>query len=467
MPVLTVTELTARIKQLIEQGFAHIEVQGEVSRLTRPSSGHIYFTIKDSHAAISAVIWRSAALKMGAQLREGQAFVFSGHISVYEPRGTYQMMVTRIIAVGEGALAAEFEARKVLFAKRGWFSQEHKQALPSLPKSIGIVTSTTAAALEDVKKVLATRPAYLQLILSPCIVQGEQAPDTIVSALQRLQGMDSPPDVILLVRGGGSMEDLWCFNDERVVQAVYACDIPLISGIGHEIDTTLTDYAADVRAATPSNAAELCCPSRDSLRQRLPTVSRIKQSVRSQCMRGKQQLTMQQQRLEHHQQRSMDQWLYRLDQCRERLASSMSVGLRQDQRNLQTLQLRLRRYEPSQRLRNQQQTLHQYQARLSRTATEVLQVRQAWLKLRFRLQQAARQVCQNQSNRWVRMHENLKALDPKHVLQRGYSLTYDEQGNLVTQIQDLKRNDGLKIYFADGHVDTHIDAIHRQTDETR
>ncbi|MDQ6995785.1 MAG: exodeoxyribonuclease VII large subunit, partial [Mariprofundaceae bacterium] len=299
MNVQSVTELTASIKQVLEQGFAHIQVQGEVSRLTRPSSGHLYFTIKDSHAAISAVVWRSAAVRLHAQLKEGQAFIFSGHLSVYEPRGTYQMMVTRIMPVGAGALAAEFERRKALFAKRGWFSQAKKQAIPTLPQHIGIVTSETAAALQDVKKVLATRPAYLKTTLFSCVVQGEQAPDSIVAAFHKIQAMSQRPDVILLVRGGGSMEDLWCFNDERVVQAVFDCDLPIISGVGHEIDTTLVDYAVDVRAATPSNAAELSCPSRDYLRQTLPSIARIKQMLEHRVSGLRQQCVMQEQRLSY------------------------------------------------------------------------------------------------------------------------------------------------------------------------
>jgi len=459
MSILSVTELTARIKQVVEQGFAHIEVQGEVSRLTRPSSGHLYFTIKDSHAAISAVVWRSAALRLHATLKEGQAFVFAGHLSVYEPRGTYQMMVTRVMPVGAGALAVEFEARKALFAKRGWFAQEHKQALPTLPQHIGILTSSTAAALQDVQKVLATRPAYLKLTLSPCIVQGEQAPDTIVSALQHLQGLDSRPDVILLVRGGGSMEDLWCFNDERVVQAVFACDIPIISGVGHEIDTTLVDCAADVRAATPSNAAELSCPSRDSLRQTLPAMSRLQQAIRHQLVRRRQQVMLQKQHLKHQQARSMDQRLYQHDQWLEQLTTAMSIRLRQCQRQWQILQSRLQRHEPSQQLRQQQQGLHACQVRLSNVALGVMQHRQSWQTLNYHLQEIAKQSFQHQVNRWMCVHESLKALDPKHVLQRGYSLTCDGQGHIVNQVKDLHKGERLKIYVSDGAMDVHIDAI--------
>ncbi|PJA33341.1 MAG: exodeoxyribonuclease VII large subunit, partial [Zetaproteobacteria bacterium CG_4_9_14_3_um_filter_53_7] len=197
---------------MLEQGFARVEVSGEVSRLTRPSSGHLYFTIKDAHAAISAVVWRTTALRLMNQPEEGGEFIFSGHISLYEPRGSYQLVVTRIESAGAGRLAAEFERRKLLFAQRGWFDTQRKQAIPALPSHIGIITSPTAAAFEDVKKVLHTRPAWLQLTLSPCLVQGSSAPKSIEAAIQKISAMVNPPDVLLLVRGGGSIEDLWCFN---------------------------------------------------------------------------------------------------------------------------------------------------------------------------------------------------------------------------------------------------------------
>ena len=266
---LTVTELTARIKQVLEQGFSRIEVTGEISRLTKPSSGHLYFTIKDNHAAISAVVWRGAAARLKTRPKDGQAYVFTGHLSLYEPRGSYQLVVTDIASAGTGRLAEEFERRKMLFAERGWFDADTKKNIPAFPKHIGIVTSQTAAAFEDIKKVLNTRPAWLNISLSPAVVQGESAPQSIACAIQKLHNLADTPDVILLVRGGGSMEDLWCFNDERVVQAIVDATVPIISGIGHEIDTTLADFAADVRAATPSNAAELVCPAKETLRPQI------------------------------------------------------------------------------------------------------------------------------------------------------------------------------------------------------
>ncbi|MCF6208998.1 MAG: exodeoxyribonuclease VII large subunit [Ghiorsea sp.] len=278
---LTVTELTARIKQVLEQGFSRVEVTGEISRLTSPSSGHLYFTIKDSHAAISAVVWRSAAARLKTRPKEGQAYVFTGHLSLYEPRGSYQLVVTGIASAGAGRLAEEFERRKVLFAERGWFDADNKKGIPTYPKHIAIVTSQTAAAFADVKKVLSTRPAWLNITLSPAVVQGESAPQSITRAMQRLHDLADKPDVILLVRGGGSMEDLWCFNDERVVQAIVDADIPIISGVGHEIDTTLADLAADVRAATPSNATRSGSKASARTQSPIAPVEKVKNCCRT------------------------------------------------------------------------------------------------------------------------------------------------------------------------------------------
>jgi len=276
---LSVSELTACIKQVLEQGFASVHVLGEVSRLNRQASGHMYFTIKDEGASLAAVVWKSTAMRLNQQPEEGRQYIFTGHISLYPPQGRYQLIVSRLEAAGSGALAIEFERRKKAFAERGWFAPEIKRPIPALPRHIGIVTSETAAALQDVKKVLSTRPGWLQLTLSPTLVQGKSAAPQIAGAIRRLQNMDKRPDVIVLVRGGGSPEDLWCFNEETVVRAVAECDIPVITGIGHEIDISLADFAADKQAATPSNAAELACPDNETLRKQMPRLPLLQQLI--------------------------------------------------------------------------------------------------------------------------------------------------------------------------------------------
>ncbi|MDQ6957402.1 MAG: exodeoxyribonuclease VII large subunit [Mariprofundaceae bacterium] len=457
---LSVTELTARIKQTLEQGFSHIEVKGEISRLSKPSSGHLYFTIKDSHANISAVVWRSAALRLKTLPKEGQEFIFNGHLSLYEARGTYQIIVTQINPVGAGELAAEFEHRKALFAQRGWFSNEHKKPIPALPQHIGIVTSATAAAFEDVKKVLATRPAWLKKTLSPAIVQGEQAPQSIANAIQALQHQSDKPDVILLVRGGGSMEDLWCFNDETMIQAIATSTIPIIAGIGHEIDTTLADFAADLRAATPSNAAELCCASRQHLRQNMPQTQRLKYSLTSMFGRLQQKLHIQQQGLKHHQQRNLDQDLQQSAMLQQRLTSSFQSSLGQWQQRMHEQHHELMRLEPGRQLRQKQQQLHHLQERLAACHLQILPEKQ------HRLAAYHQQLTQSLKSSLQALHyklqlhrETLHALDPTHVLQRGYSLNYDASGKLITHAQSMQQGDAMHIHFQDGSIDTRVEKV--------
>jgi len=460
---LTVTELTARIKQTLEQGFAHIEVKGEISRLTKPSSGHLYFTIKDSHANISAVVWRSAALRLKTLPKEGQEFIFNGHLSLYEPRGTYQIIVTQISPVGAGQLAAEFERRKALFAERGWFSNEHKKPIPTLPQHIAIVTSATAAAFEDVKKVLATRPAWLRKTLSPAIVQGAQAPQSIANAIQALQKVQDIPDVILLIRGGGSMEDLWCFNDESVIKAIATSKIPIISGIGHEIDTTLADFAADLRAATPSNAAELCCASRQHLRQAIPQPQRLDYSLTSMLRHLQQKLHIQQQSLKHHHQRNLDQNLQQSSILQQQLISSFQSLLGQWQHCAREQHNELITLEPGRQLRKKQQQLHQLQERLATCRLKIMPEKQHSLATyRQQLTQSLKSSLQA-SHYKVQLHrETLYALDPSHVLQRGYSLIYDAAGKLITHAKSMQQDDAMHIHFQDGSIETRVKNIQLQ-----
>ncbi|MDT8376222.1 MAG: exodeoxyribonuclease VII large subunit [Mariprofundaceae bacterium] len=426
---LSVTQLTAGIKQLLESRYSGIEVAGEVSRLTRHASGHIYFTIKDAHASISAVIWRSAAVRLTLLPKDGEQFIFTGHISVYEPRGTYQLIVRKVEAAGAGQLAAEFERRKALFSERGWFDPEIKKALPPLPEHIGIITSETAAAFEDVKKVLATRPGWLRLTLAPAVVQGDAAPASIRHAIKRLNRMQSGPDLILLVRGGGSMEDLWCFNDELVVKAIVESGIPVITGIGHEIDTTLADFAADVRAATPSNAAELASPDRDTLRSQLPKVSR----------------------LQHIWQQAQDR---RHQHC-ERGAIQLTANFRQQiafrHRLLTEIRQKLALQEPRRQLRLREQTLHRCQQHLTtfrlhgrnRQQQKLEQLRQQLIWLQRKQIEIIRQSVAG-------LTRQLHDLGPTQVLKRGYTMSMDAEGKLLTSVNQLAAGDSVDIRFHDG-----------------
>ncbi|MEW5941093.1 MAG: exodeoxyribonuclease VII large subunit [Chloroflexota bacterium] len=256
----TVTRLTAHIRQTLESDatLQDVWVRGEISNLSRPASGHVYFTLKDAGASLRAVMWKTdAARHKNLPLRDGMDVEAHGRIGVYEIGGQYQLYADVLRPVGEGALYAEFLRLKAALEAEGLFDPARKRPIPDSPRRIGIVTSATGAALRDMLNTLRRRLPLAEVILAPSPVQGVDAPPALVSALERLNRLDPRPDVILIARGGGSIEDLWAFNDERVVRAVAASNIPVISGVGHETDFTLCDFAADLRAPTPTAAAEL------------------------------------------------------------------------------------------------------------------------------------------------------------------------------------------------------------------
>jgi len=262
----TVSEITGRIRVLLEQDplLQDVWIEGEVSNFSRASSGHLYFTLKDAGAQINAVVWRNQAQVFTYMPHSGDQVVIHGRIGLYEQGGRYQIYVDAIRPAGRGSLYQEFEQLKARLEAEGLFAPERKRPLPAYPQKIGVVTSPTAAAFRDVINVLTRRYPLAEILLAPTLVQGETAPPQIVAALAALNARDDV-DVILIVRGGGSLEDLWAFNDERVARAVAASRLPVISGVGHETDFTLTDFAADRRAPTPSAAAEMATPDRAEL----------------------------------------------------------------------------------------------------------------------------------------------------------------------------------------------------------
>ncbi len=460
---LSVTGLTARIKQMLEIGFAKVEVTGEVSRLTRPSSGHFYFTIKDTHAAISAVIWRSTVLRLKKLPEEGGEFIFSGHISLYEPRGSYQLVVSRVEAAGSGKLAAEYERRKQEYVRRGWFDTARKKVIPPLPEHIGIITSPTAAAFGDVKKVLTTRPAWLQITLAPALVQGKAAPASIAEAIRKIGSMDKPPDIILLVRGGGSIEDLWCFNDETVVKTIVDCPIPIISGIGHEIDATLADLAADLRAATPSNAAEICCPAREELHKHIPKLASLNQLLGQRLLQMRRDQDSLIQRQTHIWQRSTDACYHSTGQLRSRLEHAAHLGLKQLQTPLRLLEKRLIPLQPVQRLQqqhlfqaNQTSNLHQNMFILLRNRQQSMAKISTQLKTQTQHIQLKRQ-------QLVVLCGKLKELDPTRVLERGYNMSYTADGRLITHVTELAQGKDMFVRFRDGTAKTTVKSIQEKS----
>lgn len=256
----TVSKLTLLIRKLLEENesLQDVWVQGEISNLSRPASGHVYFTLKDANASLKCVMWKTSAARLKLPLRDGMEVEVHGKIGIYEPQGQYQLYADQIRPVGEGALYQEFMRLKAQLEAEGLFDPERKRPIPELPRKIGIVTSATGAALRDMLNTLRRRLPLVEVLLAPSPVQGVDAPPALVKAINSPILQSS--DVIILARGGGSIEDLWAFNDERVVRAVAASQVPIISGVGHETDFTLCDFAADLRAPTPTAAAELATP---------------------------------------------------------------------------------------------------------------------------------------------------------------------------------------------------------------
>jgi exodeoxyribonuclease VII large subunit len=263
---LSVSQLTLCIKQSLEAEFTSVWVSGELSDVSRPQSGHIYLTLKDEAAQIRGVIWRSVASRMGFDLQDGQQVVCCGDIDVYPPRGVYQLIIRRIEPLGVGALQLALRKLHQRLAAEGLFDPGRKRPLPRFPRRIAFVTSPTGAAVRDFLEVLRRRWRGVQVLIIPAKVQGEGAAQDLVRGIRLANGLAEPPDVLVVGRGGGSLEDLWCFNEEPVVRAIYASRIPVVSAVGHEIDVTLSDLVADVRALTPSEAASLVAPAAEEIR---------------------------------------------------------------------------------------------------------------------------------------------------------------------------------------------------------
>ena len=288
---LSVWELTSQIKDLLEAAFTGVWVAGEISNFSRPQSGHCYLTLKDDRAQIRAVLWRGAAARLRFEPHDGLEVVCRGHLDVYAPRGSYQLVIEDIVPRGMGALELALRQLREKLAREGLFDEERKRPLPPFVRRIAVVTSPTGAAIHDFLQVLGRRWRGADVLVVPVRVQGEGAAAEIAAAIESVNHLQSPPDCIVVTRGGGSLEDLWAFNEEPVVRAIAASWIPVVSAVGHEIDVTLSDLAADVRALTPSEAAELVAPAAEELMAYCRQIERrLKAGLRARAARSRSRL---------------------------------------------------------------------------------------------------------------------------------------------------------------------------------
>jgi exodeoxyribonuclease VII large subunit len=437
--VWSVTEITSRVKRLLEQQVGEVWVSGEISNLRVQSSGHSYFTLKDPGAQLQCVLFRGAGATARAALRDGLKVVLQGDVTVYEPRGQYQLIVRTVELQGVGALQAAFERLKQKLAAEGLFDETRKRPIPRLPRRIGVVTSPTGAALQDVLHVLERRYAGLELILAPCRVQGTGAEQEIAAAITALNAFSAATpasrlDVILLTRGGGSLEDLWAFNEEAVARAIAASAVPVVSAVGHEIDFTIADFVADLRAATPSAAAELLTAGYLESREAVPRLQqRLRRAVNQPVGAGREALVGLSRRLGRaHPRRWLDDRLQRLDDLQTALARRGRDLLRMQRQALQAAVARLAALRPRRRLRED---------------------RERAAALAAALGQGARAVVSEAARRVDRLSTRLDLLSPVNVLARGYSITLDAQtGRVLRQADETAPGRRLRTRLHSGEV---------------
>jgi exodeoxyribonuclease VII large subunit len=392
--ILTVSALNREVRQLIEQSLGLVWVEGEVSNLARPSSGHLYFSLKDEKAQVRCAMFRQQNRKIGFEPANGLQVLVRGRVSLYEPRGDYQLIAEHMEQAGEGALRRRFEALKAKLEQEGLFDPERKRDLPAIPQRIGIVTSPTGAALRDVLISLKRRFPATDVLIYPTSVQGDKAAGEIVAALERASGR-AECDLLILTRGGGSLEDLWPFNEEIVARAVAAVSIPIIVGVGHETDFTIAEFVADLRAPTPSQAAELAVPQQRDYLERLLGIA-------------------------------------------EGLERYLRRAVRDEQRKLDTLDRRLNRAHPGVTLKAKQQRVDELEGRIRRALKQTMTEVAARVKL---------------------VERGLLALSPLATLERGYAIvTRRPDGELITTSRAVTQGSQIDIRLAAGELAATVDS---------
>ncbi len=390
----SVTDLTRYLKDLLssDELLQDVWVQGEVSNFSRPASGHIYFTVKDSTASLRCVMWRSSATYQKFMPRDGDAIEVHGYISIYELGGQYQLYADTFRPAGEGALYQEFLRLKAMLEAEGLFAPERKRPIPAKPARIGIVTSPTGAALQDMLNTFRRRYPLVEVVLAPTPVQGDEAPPRIIAALQAVAQL-AHPDVIILARGGGSIEDLWAFNDERVARAIAASPVPVITGVGHETDFTIADFVADLRAPTPTAAAELATPNQADLR--------------------------------------LD--LAELGERLFRLVTAFTGELRWAFKDLQN---QLEKNSPLGQVQSSSQRVDELERRLGAAAAHLLQVARINL---------------------TGLAQHMAALSPQAVLERGYAIVTNRAGATISRKLQVSPGESLSVQVSDGDFDVYVD----------
>ncbi|MHA7879087.1 MAG: exodeoxyribonuclease VII large subunit [Saccharospirillum sp.] len=431
---LTVSQLNHQVKFLLESQYPSVPVTGEISNLSRPASGHLYFTLKDQGAQIRCALFKSTLARSRYRPQQGDKVLLRGKLSLYEGRGDYQIIVSGIQPEGEGALQAAYFQLKARLEQEGLFDPAHKRPLPNVIRRVGVVTSQSGAAFHDIRTVLQRRFPAIEIILYPTAVQGKEATAQIVQAIETANRLKQV-DVLIVGRGGGSLEDLWCFNEEAVARAIYQSELPIVSAVGHEVDVAISDFVADVRAATPSQAAELVSPDQADYRARLAQLL----NRQSQAMRGL--LASQQQTLRHLSQRLRNpaervrEWQQRLDERESRLHRALAARQQRQKDRLLQLSERLRRASPVHRLHQDQHALAQLKHRLNRAQAACLST---------------------QRSRLATIAGQLNALSPLNTLQRGYSITRTGDKQVIQSAEQVAVGEQIITLVRQGRITSQV-----------
>jgi exodeoxyribonuclease VII large subunit len=437
--VFTVSRLNREARALLERGLGSVWLEGEISNLSRPGSGHWYFSLKDEGAQVRCAMFRQRNLLVRFPVKDGAQVLARGRVSLYEARGEFQVVVEHLEEAGEGALRRRFEALKQQLTAEGLFDARHKQPLPSLPRRIGVITSPTGAAIRDILHILRRRFPAIPVLVYPVAVQGEAAPRELVQAL-RLANQRRDCDVLILARGGGSLEDLWAFNDETVARAIFACHIPVVSGVGHEVDFTIADFVADERAPTPSGAAERVVPDRaEWLRSLAATSQRIVRAMRRRLGDQRNALHTREQRLARtHPGVVLRQHAQRLDEIEGRLRLAGRTRLERATQRLASTHALLLRASPALRLDALRQRLEGASRNLSRAVTARLVDR------RQRFELAARA---------------LNTVSPLATLDRGYAIVANVAGQVLLDAASLQPGEHVTARLAKGRFTAKVLAV--------
>ncbi len=431
--IFSVSELNRSVRHLLETQLPMLWVEGEISNFARPASGHWYLTLKDGQAQVRCAMFRNSNMRINFKPGNGTQVLVRGRVGLYEGRGDYQLIIEHMEEAGFGALQRQFDELKQKLASEGLFETAHKKPMPESVRHIAVITSPTGAAVKDILSVLKRRFPSIKVSILPTAVQGEQAAGQIVEAIENAQqhSQREALDALIIGRGGGSLEDLWPFNEESVARAIYSCKIPIISAVGHEIDFTIADFVADLRAPTPSAAAELISPDgEDMLNQFEGFEVLLAEAMARKTHQLRQQVTNLHKRLQHPG-RKLQEQAQHLDHLDIRLRRAINSKLQQQRYQMDNVQDKLSRVHPADAIVNRQQLIAEYLKRMSRGITQQLETKKSKTAQAMHL---------------------LDTVSPLKTLGRGYSIIRDNQGAVVKTVGAVNAGDNLKSQVADGEI---------------